>query len=139
MLCQTFHFSCPVVALQGVRICNCHRTPVVDPVSHAKYSACMDDLDALHNEIKVVPTMEQQRHLKVLLDRAAKCLSPLNLSVLHACEAAMDGCLEQEDWKGALAYSLSLEKGYHFYLADYHPTLGIHYFKQGKSFLVHGS
>jgi len=129
--------------------CNCTRLPVklerpignlkmcsCDGIDHkqreSEASTCMDELDALYHAINVVPTADQRADLERLKPRALRLLSPVNLSLLHACEVAMDGCLETEKWSDALEYSLALEEGYRFYLSKYHPTRGIHYFKLGK-------
>lgn len=129
--------------------CNCTRLPVklerpignlkmcsCDGIDHkqreSEASTCMDELDALYHAINVVPTADQQADLERLKVHALRLLSPVNLSLLHACEVAMDGCLETEKWSNALEYSLALEEGYRFYLSEWHPTRGIHYFKLGK-------
>ena len=59
-------------------------------------------------------------------------LGATNIALVHSYERAMDGCVESEDWTGALTYGRRLEKPYSTYLTKFHPTIGLHYFKLGK-------
>lgn len=98
-------------------------------------SICSDELEALYSDIKVIPTSEQQKKLETLIKRGEKLLGPLNISLVRCYEVAMDGCLEQGLWRKALEYSKKLEKPYQMYLSKYHPSIGLHCFKQGVIYL----
>ena len=92
----------------------------------------MDSLEALYNEINIIPTVEQQKKMELKVRKATQLLGHCNISLLHAYEVLMDGSLDRNDWKGALEYSKKLEKLYLVYLSKYHPTNGLHYFKQAN-------
>ena len=113
------------------RTCACDKNCAREPSVISKASSCMDSLEALYNEINVIPTIEQCKKLELKIRKATQLLGHCNIALLHAYEVAMDGCLEQANWKGALEYSKKLEKLYLVYLTRNHPTNGLHYFKQG--------
>ena len=95
---------------------------------------CMDELEALYNDINIIPTAEQQKKLEKNIRKGENLLGTFNIALLHSYEVAMDGCLDRNDWKGALEISKKLEKFYAAYLSKYHPSNGLHYFKQGQFF-----
>lgn len=97
-----------------------------------KASQCMDEMEALYNEINIIPTLDQQKKLRTNLQKGETVLGTHNIALVHSYEVAMDGCLENNDWTGALELSRKLEKIYLVYLTKYHPSIGLHYFKQGK-------
>jgi len=135
-LCKDCQYTILPVKVEndiGIKLCKCIRDEKdMDTRQKQKASELCDELDHLYTEIKIVPSSEQQNKLEGILKRAKTYLSPVNLSVVHACEVSMDGCLEREEWKQALMFSKMLETAYKVYLTEYHPSLGIHYFKQGK-------
>jgi len=91
----------------------------------------MDALEALYNDINIIPTAEQQKKLELKMRRGNQLLGHCNIALLHANEVAMDYSLEKYNWRAALEYGKKLDKLYLFYLSKYHPTHGLHYFKQG--------
>lgn len=95
----------------------------------------MDELEALYHEINIIPSAAQQVKVQENIRKAESILGPHNLALMHSYEVAMDGCLGINDWKGALELSRKLEKIYPIYLTKYHPSIGLHYFKQGMSVL----
>lgn len=97
-----------------------------------KAQECCDELDALYNDIKIIPAQDQYIKLKSLLSKGERLLGPTNISLIHCYEVAMDGSLEYDDWKGALEYGTKLETPYLVLLPENHPTIGLHYFKLGE-------
>ena len=97
-----------------------------------KAQECCDELDALYNDIKIIPAQDQYIKLKSLLSKGERLLGPTNIPLIHCYEVAMDGSLEYDDWKGALEYGTKLETPYLVLLPENHPTIGLHYFKLGE-------
>jgi len=97
-----------------------------------KANDCCDEMDHLYQDIKIVPTPLQLQLLHALINKGEQIVGPTNISLVHAYEVAMDGCLEQEQWTTAYEYSKKLVKPYLVLLPQFHPSVGLHYFKQGK-------
>ena len=112
-------------------LCSCSKNCEASIEYLLKASDCMDKLQALYNSINVVPTIEQQKSLTEIIKCGEEILCSPNIALLQCYEVAMDGCVEQGDWKGALQYGIKLEHSYKTYLSEYHPSLGLHYFKLG--------
>jgi len=116
----------------SIKSCACDDVCKVSEEQLKKVNSCIDELEALYNTIKVIPTPEELKKLKTSLNKGEKYLGETNITLVRCYEVAMDGCLEQGDWKGALKFGKKLEKPYQTYHTNYHPSLGLHYFKQGK-------
>ena len=115
------------------RVCTCDNNNCLP--SEEKIEAVtnsIDELDALYNEIKVVPTNDQQYRLEILIKKTENVLGEANISLVQCLEVTMDGCLELENWDKALEYGKKLEKPYQLYLSEFNPTIGLHCFKQGN-------
>lgn len=118
--------------LEPERRCSCDKNCVRDETRVQSANTCMDELEALYNEINVIPTTDQRKQLFKNISKGERILSKYNIALLHAYEVAMDGCLDENDWGGALVLSKKLEEMYRMYLSQYHPSIGLHYFKQGR-------
>ncbi|XP_012566679.1 histone-lysine N-methyltransferase SMYD3 isoform X1 [Hydra vulgaris] len=126
-LCMKFLITAP-----ESNKCSCQKNCEASNDYILKANDCMDKLQALYNSISVVPTIEQQKSLTQLIRCGEEILCSPNIALLQCYEVAMDGCIESGDWKGAFQYGIKLECSYKNYLSEYHPTLGLHYFKLGK-------
>lgn len=115
-----------------IKSCACDTVCKVSEEQLKMVNSCTDELEAFYNSIKVVPSPEELKNLQACLIKSEKYLGETNINLVQCYEVAMDGCLEEGDWKGALKYGKKLEKPYQTYHSNYHPTLGLHYFKQGK-------
>ena len=116
----------------SIRSCSCDQKCEISDEQLEKVNTCMDELDTLYHSIKVIPTPEQQKKLHEWLRKGEKVLGDSNISLVYCYEVAMDGCLEHGDWERALGYGRKLENPYQTYHSQFHPTIGLHYFKQGK-------
>jgi len=117
---------------QSERSCGCDKKCERNKSAMLKALDCMDSLEALYNSINVIPTPDQHKKLEQKIGKGRQLLGHCNIALLHAYEVGMDGCLDYSDWKGALEYGKKLEKLYLVYLTKNHPSIGLHYFKQGK-------
>lgn len=116
----------------SIRGCSCDKPCKVGEEQLREVNLCMNELDSLYNSINVIPTSDQQKLLKRWIDRSEKVLGVSNISLVRCYEVAMDGCLDVNDWQGALNYGKKLEKPYSMYHSRFHPTIGLHFFKLGK-------
>lgn len=130
--CTCYQSLVEIPGFPSPKVCSCNKNCTSDKDFMKVASICSDELEALYSDIKVIPTSEQQKKLETLIKRGEKLLGPLNISLVRCYEVAMDGCLEQGLWRKALEYSKKLEKPYQMYLSKYHPSIGLHCFKQGK-------